>query len=202
MERASLNEYSNRLHLTKDSPPMVPPLVHNLGYLGVGQACQAILDGSYIPPPGVNKYAGQWLSHLSWACPPSDRYAPMTIFRSCGITTDKHIASWKYSREQTAPGHSGLHPAHWKASCTDPYLASMDAAWANYPLLSGFSPERWRHSVDTLNSKKVGTDKVEDLRPILLFEVDCNMAPNKQIGRVMMDMAEHNGSLSKEQYGT
>eukprot|EP00978_Attheya_sp_CCMP212_P028071 scaffold95825_cov59-Attheya_sp.AAC.2 len=53
MERASLNEYSNRLHLTKDSPPMVPPLVHDLGYLSVGQACQAILERWYLyPTPG------------------------------------------------------------------------------------------------------------------------------------------------------
>lgn len=71
MERASLTEYSTRLHLTKDSPPMVPPLVQDIGYLGVGPACQDILDGTYKPPPGIDNYAGQWLSQLSWACPQS-----------------------------------------------------------------------------------------------------------------------------------
>ena len=201
IEQASLQEYSKRLNLTTQSPPMVPPLVQELGYLGVGPACTSILDGNYSPPPGVDKYAGQWLSQLGWACTSADRTAPTSIFRSCGISTAEHIHSWKYARERTAPGHSGLHPAHWKASSQDPYLASMDASWANYPLLSGYSPERWRHGVDTLIPKKLDTDHVEDLRPILLFEVDCNMA-NKRIGRVMMEMAERNGSLSPEQYGS
>eukprot|EP00978_Attheya_sp_CCMP212_P022811 scaffold68738_cov43-Attheya_sp.AAC.1 len=68
-------------------------------------------------------------------------------------------------------------------------------------MLSGFSPARWRRGVDLLIPKKTDTDKVEDLRPLLLFEVDCNMA-NKRIGRVMMEMAERNGTLSKEQYGS
>jgi hypothetical protein len=201
IEQASLNEYEKRLNLTIQSPPMVSPLVDDLGYLGVLPACQNILDGTYVTPPGVDHYASQWLSQLKWACPPTDRINPASIFRSCGISTAEHISSWRYSREGIAPGHSGLHPAHWKASCQDPYLASMDAAWANYPLVSGYSPERWRHGVDTLIPKKLGSEGVEDLRPILLFEVDCNMS-NKRIGRVMMEMAERNGGLSKEQYGS
>jgi hypothetical protein len=201
MEKAALTEYEKRLNLTTSSPLMTPPLVHDVGYLGVGHSAQAILNGTYVPPAGVDRFAAEWISHLAWACPDSDRHAPTSIFRACGISTAEHIASWKYSREHTAPGHSGLHPAHWKTSCQDPYLASMDASWANYPLLSGYSPERWRHGVDILIPKKVDSDKVEDLRPILLFEVDCNMA-NKRIGRVMMNMAETNHSLSKEQYGS
>eukprot|EP00978_Attheya_sp_CCMP212_P003448 scaffold7138_cov69-Attheya_sp.AAC.6 len=201
MERASLNEYSRRLHMAKGSPLMVSPLVQEVGYLGVSTQSQQILDGTYIPPPGVDPYTDQWLSQLGWACPEADRLHPTSIFRACGMTTAEHISSWTYSKEKTAPGHSELHPAHWKASCSDPYLASMDAAWANYPMLSGFSPSRWRRGVDLLIPKKTDTDKVEDLRPILLFEVDCNMA-NKCIGWVMMEMAERNGTLSNEQYGS
>ena len=201
IETASLNEYEKRLNLTVQSPPMVAPLLQDLGYLGVGPGCQAILDGKYLPPKGVDRYASEWLTQLRWACPENDLAAPPSIFRSCGISTAEHIQSWRYSRERIAPGHSGLHPAHWKASCQDPYLASMDAAWANYPMVSGYSPERWRHGVDTLIPKKLGSECVEDLRPILLFEVDCNMA-NKRIGRVMMEMAERNDGLSKEQYGS
>ena len=201
MEKAALDEYSRRLHLTTTSPPMIPPLVTELGYLGIGPACKAILDGTYIPPAGVDPFAGQWLSQLDWATPTIPSTKPEGIFRSCGLTTSEHVSSWKHAKERTSPGHSGLHPAHWKVSSTDPYLATMDAAWANYPLLSGYSPSRWRRGVDTLIPKKSGSDRVEDLRPILLFEIDCNMA-NKRIGRAMMEMAERNGSLSKEQYGS
>ena len=201
IETASLNEYEKRLNLTVQSPPMTSPLLDDLGYLGVGPGSQSILDGTYCPPSGVDPYAVDWLSQLHWACPSRDRTTPPSIFRPCGISTKEHITSWRYAKERIAPGHSGLHPAHWKASCQDPYLASMDAAWANYPMVSGYSPERWRHGVDTLIPKKIGSESVEDLRPILLFEVDCNMA-NKRIGRVMMEMAERNDGLSKEQYGS
>eukprot|EP00978_Attheya_sp_CCMP212_P033828 scaffold138567_cov31-Attheya_sp.AAC.1 len=44
------------------------------------------------------------------------------------ITTADHISGWKRSRENTAPGHSGLTCAHWKASCESPLLASLDAS--------------------------------------------------------------------------
>eukprot|EP00978_Attheya_sp_CCMP212_P045453 scaffold347212_cov41-Attheya_sp.AAC.1 len=73
MERASLNEYSRRLHMAKGSPLMVSPLVQEVGYLGVSTQSQQILDGTtYTPPPGVDPYTDKWLSQLGWACPEAD----------------------------------------------------------------------------------------------------------------------------------
>eukprot|EP00978_Attheya_sp_CCMP212_P023135 scaffold70166_cov59-Attheya_sp.AAC.7 len=114
MERASLNEYSRRLHMAKGSPLMVSPLVQEVSYLGVSTQSQQILEGTYTTPPGIDPYTDQWLSQLGWACPEANRQHPTSIFRACGMTTAKHISSWTYSKEKTAPGHSELHPAHWR----------------------------------------------------------------------------------------
>jgi len=34
------------------------------GYLGPGQAAEAVLDGSYQPPSSVNPYTTQFIKHL------------------------------------------------------------------------------------------------------------------------------------------
>jgi hypothetical protein len=86
-------------------------------------------------------------------------------------------------------------------ACKKTYLASLDASWANYPYGTGYSPERWRNGVDILIPKKVFDMKVESLRPILLFEVDCNQN-NKLLGRTVMQMAETHHGLADKQYGS
>ena len=123
------------------------------------------------------------------------------MFTQYQITTEQHIEGWKKAKERTAPGHSGLTTAHWKASCSRPYLAALDASWANYPYITGYAPSRWKHGVDILIPKKIQDSRVEALRPILLMEVDFNQN-NKRLGRDMMKMAEANGGLAKEQYGS
>ena len=43
---------------------MKSPLVEDFGYLGIGENAQAVLAGTYIPPPGTNKYAAMLLEQL------------------------------------------------------------------------------------------------------------------------------------------
>eukprot|EP00978_Attheya_sp_CCMP212_P031785 scaffold121357_cov60-Attheya_sp.AAC.5 len=96
------------------------------------------------------------------------------MFTQYSIITAQHIDGWKRSKERTAPGLSGLTTVHWKAARKNPYLAMLDTSWANYPYVTGYSPERWRNGVDILIPKKAFETKVGSLRPILLLEVDCN----------------------------
>ena len=176
-------------------------LVDHFQYLGIGQHAREVLEGTYTAPPGISVHTTQWINHLQWAAPPCYQTGPTGMFKRFGITTQDHVNGWKWANERTSPGHSGLTTAHWKAACRDPFLASMDAAWANIPYITGYSPLRWQRGVDVLIPKKAGDDRVDHLRPILLFEVDANQN-NKRMGKVMMRMAEANGGISPEQYGS
>lgn len=76
------------------------------------------------------------------------------MFKQFGIKTQDHVDGWKWAKERMAPGHSSLTMAHWKATCKDPFLASIDAAWANIPYITGYSPSGWQNGVDILIPKK------------------------------------------------
>ena len=70
---------------------MTSPMVEELGFLGDTPACEAILNGSYIPPPGTDPYMVEFLREL--ATPTFIRNKPTSI-----LTTDMYIAGWKRSR--------------------------------------------------------------------------------------------------------
>jgi hypothetical protein len=204
METFALEDYESRLHRADNKPPMQEPLVDDLKYLGIGEKARLILDGTYTPPAGTDPYAAELLQRMTWACDPIDRKGPQAMFDtsdSLGITTADHIAGWKWSKERTAPGHSGLTTAHWKASCSSKTLAPIDASWANYAYTTGCPPSRWERGVDLLIPKKKEDSRVENNRPICLFEVDCNQN-HKRLGRELMKRAEANGGLAPEQYGS
>ena len=43
---------------------MTEPLVSDFNFLGVGEAAQQVLNGTYGLPDGVDKYAEMFLQHL------------------------------------------------------------------------------------------------------------------------------------------
>jgi hypothetical protein len=182
------DDFEYRLHLTETSPCMMNPLLDDLGYLGITDESKELLNGLYSPPIGINDHTRSYLDELSWVNQAAIN-TPQDMFTKYSITTEEHIAGWKWAKERTAPGYSGITTAHWKAACLDPTLAAIDAAWANYPYVTGYSPKRWRNGVDLMIPKKTNNTRVENLRPIVLFEVDCNQN-HKRLGRQVMRLAE------------
>lgn len=194
------DDFEYRLHLTETSPCMMNPLLDDLGYLGITDESKELLNGLYSPPIGINDHTRSYLEELSWVNQAAIN-TPQDMFTKYSITTEEHIAGWKWAKERTAPGYSGITTAHWKAACLDPTLAAIDAAWANYPYVTGYSPKRWRNGVDLMIPKKTNNTRVENLRPIVLFEVDCNQN-HKRLGRQVMRLAEAQGGIAREQYGS
>eukprot|EP00957_Ditylum_brightwellii_P201642 15326568-Ditylum_brightwellii.AAC.2 len=83
----------------------------------------------------------------------------------------------------------------------DTYLAQVSWQASNFPWLSGYSPDRYRKGLDLLIHKKPDNNRVNRLRPILLFDLEANMH-NKRLGRFAMELAEGNGGIAEEQYGS
>ena len=88
VEQACMAENEQQFRQANDTPFMMSLLVEDFGYLGIGENTQAVLAGTYIPPPGTNKYAAMLLEQLK--IPDHVRTAPLCAF----IMTEQFIAGW------------------------------------------------------------------------------------------------------------
>jgi hypothetical protein len=89
-----------------------------------------------------------------------------------------------------------------KAGAHSNLIATFDAVMTEIPMLSGYSPDRWRKAIDVVLVKKAGVFLANKLRTlVLLFEADFNYL-NKHVGRTMIHSAQIFGHLAREQYGS
>jgi hypothetical protein len=52
-----MEENEQQFRQANNTPCMKSPLVEDFGYLGIGDNARAVLDGTYVPPPGTSEYA-------------------------------------------------------------------------------------------------------------------------------------------------
>ena len=148
IERACMEEKEKKYRQTQNTPCMREPLLSDLGYLGTTAECDQILEGTYNPPPGTNEYTRELLQHMK--CLPL-KYPPP----KAEITTQMFKQGWKKIKEDTsAASISGVHFGHMKASAQDEFLAEFEAAMANLPYSTGFSPEQWKKGITLMIRKK------------------------------------------------
>jgi len=191
---AVLTEYEKRLRLAQNRGLMIPPLVYDFGYLGVGDYSQQVLESTYVPPPGTPEATRKWFEQLSYRDRDNPTWAPE-------LTFDEFQHCWSRVRSRTAPGYSGLYANQFKSTMCNSYIAQFDHEMACYPFQTGYSPARWRIGLDAVIPKKIGNNFIEDSRTILLFELDANVN-NKILAKKTMRCAEEKGTLSPEQYGS
>ena len=196
MEAAQLQENCRRFNQAKDTPFLQQPLLNLVGPLGTGPAAEAILNGDFVVPEGVNYWAAKLITQLK-------RPAAVTTLqqRKPHVSVDKHCKGWKRAKEQTSSGKSGITFSHLKAGATCPEIAEFEAQMADIPYKSGMSPDRWKKALNVMLEKKKGNFRVDKLRAIVLFEADFNQN-NKQLGRETMFTAEDLNAIAKEQYGS
>ena len=53
VEQVCMNENMKRFTRTHDTPPMILPLLHELGIRAEGPAVKDVLEGTYVPPWNV-----------------------------------------------------------------------------------------------------------------------------------------------------
>ena len=130
---------------------MTSPLVEDFGYLAQGPATTAVLNGSYVPPPGTDVYAQKLLRELHMD-PAVAASPPMNVV----FSLDQHMRGWKKAREFTATSPSGLTFSHFMAATHGPLLASFDVTMANIPYATaGYSPLRWQSGTGVMISSQM-----------------------------------------------
>ena len=104
-------------------------------------------------------------------------------------------------KEHILSGLSGINFEHMKACAMGDVLSDFEATICHIPYSTGFSPKKWKKSINTMIQKSGKQPEVEKLRTINLLKYDFNFN-NIIMGRVVGEYEERNNLLPKEQYGS
>jgi Reverse transcriptase (RNA-dependent DNA polymerase) len=201
-EQAFLDESSARFRQA-DSTPALTSLFPYLGRFGLTEDSERILNGTFVPPSGVDFWTLEWLKEMQR--PPN--FSSMAVDDR---TLDDHAAGWSKARERTSSSPFGLRFAHYMAHTNDSSLSEIDYRLSSIPLITGCSPLHWQQGMNAWLLKKPEEFRIAKMRTILLYDASFNQN-NKWIGRSSMRQAEQlqrnrtttvRQAMAPEQYGS
>jgi hypothetical protein len=112
------------------------------------------------------------------------------------ITVEDFKSAFKCVQEKTASSYSGRGYHHYKA-CVEgssdglaDAQAKVYAALMSIPLLTGYCPERWKHTIDIMLEKVPGVVRSNKLRIIQLLEADLNQVLQIAFARKIIRLAK------------
>ena len=108
VEQAIMQSNSARFRMTENTPPLLDPLLSDLGYLGITDVSRQILAGTYACPPSVDDFTKDFLSCLQFF----QNVSPDDKIRT-SITKEDFQQYWHKARECT----SSLISGHAMISC-------------------------------------------------------------------------------------
>ena len=194
IESACMKEFEKKFRQTEDTPSMREPWRSILGYDGKTQGATDILNGTLTFPEGTSEYTKDYFREMRRE-PTIHKPAPPAT-----METTSYQQGWHNMKERTSAGLSGITFGHMKACSQDEELANFEATISHIPYSTGFVPDLWKRGVCCMLPKKANSDKVTDLRTIVLQECEYNFN-NKKIGKEAMRHAEDNNFIAPEQYG-
>ena len=192
VERAIVRANDQKFRQTNDTPTM-STLIEDFGFLGNTNACHDILQGTYVPCVPIDRYSRAFIAEL--------KKPPHIPSISTSYTADDYANGWRKMNEKITSGLSGIHFGHHKACSQHPTLSAFEAAMCAIPYQSGYSPTRYKMSVNAMLKKKQNKIEADQLRTILLLEADFNHL-NKKLGRDLMHQAEKYQMIAPEQFGS
>ena len=153
---------------------------------------EQFLDKKIQIPEGLEEGTQRWLTIM--------QNMP-NIDREVDITEEEYIRSWNIQREHTACAPGPMHFGTFKTMQWSQPAAKLHKAMANIPILSGYTPRRWKGCVDSMLPKKKDEWRPSKLRLTSLLAPDFNHN-NKILGRRAVAQAEKANTLADEQYGS
>lgn len=100
-----------------------------------------------------------------------------------------------------ASGPSNINFSVLKAGANSGNIVTLGTMLTKIPMLSGYSPLRWRKATNAVLLRKEGVFLAHKLRTIILFEANFNYT-NKYLERKMIQVAHTFGHLASKQYGS
>ena len=195
IEQAFMKANEAKYRQSYDTDFLTEPMLSEFGYLGLTENAAKVMDGTYEVPATAGPYVQKLLDHLKMNDNAKEApEAPTTL----DVATWQKL--WSKAKERTA-SHGPMHFGIFKAGSKNEFIALFDSTMTEIPMITGYSPERWRQVTDAMLVKKKGIFEVDKMRTIVLFTPDFN-ALNKLLGRTMMWTAEDCKQLAPEQYGS
>ena len=213
----------NKRHFSKayGTPFTIPPLSVDLGFTGVGDHANAVLQGTYdLSQFEDNEALRLLLDHLKYTAE-IDR---MSIRPT--ISEEELVSKLKIWRESTSTSPSGLHLGHYKAmvarhqfsevqdddsdelkalaeelNTKQKQILRVHLHQLNYCLQRGYSYRRWHTIANSILFKEKGNVKIHRTRVIHIYEADYNLAMGLK-WRHALYQAEELKLLNTGQFGS
>ena len=115
----------NRQDQCRPTPFLQEPLLGKLGYLANTDAAMEIINVTFEIPEGVDQYTAEFIATLKML----DSIRELGPL-DCSITPEENRSAWNSQKERTSGEPSSLSFAHYKTSCLDDELNSIDTLFS------------------------------------------------------------------------
>ena len=192
IEIAALNHLNWQYTQVYGTPSLSEDFIHHFGLDADTPDADAVLNGTFVFPPGMDPYVVALLKQMKR--PESMKDIPAEI------TAQEYIDMWNKPGERTSSAPGNAHFGCFKATAQDNFLSSLMAQIMSIPLITGFAPEQYKTMTACLLEKKPGMIEVERLRIIMLLDALYSGSCRILAYRTMIAAEKHN-MIAKEQYG-
>ena len=194
IEEAICDVNKKKYHQTEGGSQLLDQeFIEMLGLHGEGPAVEDVLNGTFEYPPNTSQATREFLEtcqqpeHIQQIKESND---PVTRFHN-------FVKSWKIRKEKTVSANQ--HMGHYKACMQHPYLNWCLFQRHEIPVITGYSPKRFRQCVDLSILKKSGNYDIAKQRTLGLLDTEFNQM-NKRLGHEAMHSAINNDCIATEQY--
>ncbi|GFH55416.1 hypothetical protein CTEN210_11892, partial [Chaetoceros tenuissimus] len=194
MERVILNENEKKYHQTEGGSQLLDQeYVKLLGNYGEGPATASVLDGTFIFPEGTSQSTRDFIE----ACKELDEIEVPPYEDSLEDHFANFVKGYNIRKEKTCT--YAQHLGHFKAAMKSELLRTILFMRAEIPVLSGYSPERWKTCLDLMILKKLMEFRIEKKRTLGILAPDFNQH-NKTMQKEAIYLAIQKGAIAPEQY--
>ena len=170
-----------------------PVFINDLGMHGEGPRIQEVLDGTYEIPDISTQETKDFLEACKYVDGvDSVMRNPTVIERYRDLRK-----SWRCRKERTTSYHH--HVGHYKAVMKDDYLSWFFFQRSDIPMISGYSPERYRECIDLMILKRALEFELAKQRTLGILDTEFNHN-NKLLGRECSKNSLKLDSLATEQF--
>ena len=185
----------NKFSAASDTPMAQQPYLDDIGATAGTSIADDILVNDEYASTVHDPFIKLFLQHST--IPQHVRNIPPVSAR---ITTDQHVRFWQKQNEKTQSSLSGMHFGFYKTTAKDNKLAELIASMVSIPFETGYSPHRWRQSVNVHLLKKAGEYSPAKQRTIHLIEAGLSEGCKIIFSRRMMWRAKELALIPNDQF--
>ena len=194
MENVLMRTNEEKFRSAENTPLVCGHLFDKLGFRALNKVGDNILKG-VEDISGEDEGVQAFLTHV--AIPSEIRSAgPINTI----ITAQDHQKYWQKARESTQSSMSKMDFSYYKTITQDEELNRWTARMINIPFNAGFSPKRWRQSLNVHLLKKENDFRPEKQRTIHLIEASLSEGAKIIFSQRMMKSARKHNVIPPDQF--